>query len=158
MIIRRPQPGQREVLDIGRLDVVEGLVGDCWSRRRSAHRPDGSANPDMQLSVMNSRVISLLAGERSRWSLSGDQLFVDLDLSVANLPAGTRLAVGGAVIAVTDPIHISCKAFVTRYGMAAAAFVHSPEGTALRLRGINAKVVSSGDVRVGDPVKKLSSV
>jgi hypothetical protein len=155
LIVRRPGPGQREVLDTCRLDVVEGLVGDCWSARASGQSADGLLHLSRQLTVMNSRVMALLARDRSRWALSGDQLFVDFDLSAANLPPGTRVAIGSAVIAVTDALHSSCKAFALRYGVAATAFVHSAVGRALRLRGVNARVIRSGDVRVGDSVKKL---
>jgi hypothetical protein len=158
LIVRRLGPGQRETLDIGRLDVVEGLVGDCWSTRASAHALNGMPHPDRQLNVMNSRVMALLARDRSRWALSGDQLFVDLDLSRANLAPGARVAVGTAVIAVTEQIHSSCRAFALRYGVAATVFVNSPVGRALRLRGVNARVIRAGDVRVGDPVRKLYSV
>jgi hypothetical protein len=157
LIVRRPGPGRREVLDTCRLDVVDGLVGDCWSTGPSGQSADGWLHLSRQLTVMSSRVMALLARDQSRWALSGDQLFVDLDLSVANLPSGTRVAIGSAVIAVTEPLHSSCKAFASRYGVAATAFVHSPVGGALRLRGVNARVIRSGDVRVGDPVKKLSS-
>ena len=156
LIVRRPRPGEREVVEIGRLDVAVGLVGDCWTSRPSAHTADGAPHPDMQLNVMNSRVMRLLAQEKPSWAMSGDQLFIDLDLSVANLPPGARLAVGGAIITVTDQVHHTCKAFARRYGTAAARFVQSPDGRSLRLRGVNARVVRSGDVKVGDPVWKLS--
>ena len=102
LIVRRPRIGEREVLDEGQLDVVEGLVGDTWSTRSSRRSKDGLAHPDMQLNIMNARVIALVAQDRERWHLAGDQLFMDLDLSAENLPPGTRLAVGSAVIEVTD--------------------------------------------------------
>src|SRR5260221_12700143 len=92
MIVRRPQVGAREVIEEGQLDLNEGLVGDSWRRRSSRRTADGAPNPDMQLNLMNSRVVSLVSQDRTRWPLAGDQLFVDLDLSDANLPAGTRLA------------------------------------------------------------------
>ena len=122
LIVRRPRPGEREVVEIGRLDVAGGLVGDCWTSRPSAHTADGAPHPEMQLSVVNSRVMRLLAQETSSWAMSGDQLFIDLDLSVANLPPGARLAVGEAIIAVTDQVHRTCKAFATRYGHRRSAF------------------------------------
>jgi hypothetical protein len=156
LIVRRPGIGQRELLQQARLDVNQGLVGDCWLTRGSARTPDGSAHPDMQLNVMNSRVAALLARDLESWALSGDQLFVDLDLGTANLHAGALLKIGGAIIAVTAQQHSSCRAFVERYGLAAATFVQSKVGRAMRLRGINARVVQSGDVRIGDSVRKLS--
>ena len=101
LIVRRPQVGAREVLDEGHLDVVQGLVGDNWRTRGSSRTPDGSAHPDMQLNVMNARMIALVAQEKARWPLAGDQLFIDMDLSADNVPPGTHLALGAAVIAVT---------------------------------------------------------
>jgi len=137
-----------------RSDLSDGLVGDNWKARGSRSTPDGSANPDMQLNVMNARVIELLAQSKDRWALAGDQLFVDFDLSETNVPAGTRLAIGKAVIEVTPPPHTGCKKFSARFGVDAMKFVNSPEGKQLHLRGINAKIVQPGIIRVGDGVSK----
>jgi hypothetical protein len=154
MIVRRPQTEAREILAEGRLDLAHGLVGDNWKARGSRDTPDGSANPEMQLNLMNARVIELLAPEKDRWALAGDQLFVDLDLSEHNVPPGTRLAIGSAVIEVTAPPHLGCKKFSARFGADAMKFVNSPEGRQLHLRGINAKIVQPSVIRVGDVVKK----
>ncbi|MGD9091928.1 MAG: hypothetical protein PVF74_03710 [Anaerolineales bacterium] len=157
LIVRRPETDEREVLIEGELDLEEGLVGDNWRARGSSSTPDGSAHPDMQLNIMNSRVIGLLAQERERWQLAGDQLYLDLDLSDENLPPGTQLAFGAAVIEVTDIPHTGCRKFSARFGVEAMKFVNSPEGKQLRLRGINAKVVKPGRVRVGDMAKKVKA-
>ena len=157
LIVRRPAVNERELLDEAALDCVDGMVGDTWKARRSSRTADGSPHPEMQLTVMNSRAIDLIAQGRHRWPLAGDQLFVDLDLSAANLPPGTRLAVGSAVIEVTSEPHTGCGKFVERFGVDAMKFVNSPIGRELRLRGINARVVQSGVVRVGDAVRKESS-
>ncbi len=155
LIVRRPQTGEREVLEEGELDLVEGLVGDNWRTRGSSRTSDGSSHPDMQLNIMNSRVIALVAQDKNRWQLAGDQLFIDIDLSAENLPAGTQLAFGSAVIEVTNQPHNGCKKFVARFGLDAMKFVNSPVGKQLRLRGINAKVVQPGVIRVGDIVSCL---
>jgi hypothetical protein len=155
LIVRRPSLGERESLTEGELDVAQGLVGDTWSTRGSRRSKDGLAHPEMQINVMNSRVIALVAQERERWHLAGDQLFVDLDLSGENLPPGTRLAVGSAVIEVTPEPHTGCEKFVSRFGVDAMKFVNSPLGRQLNLRGINAKVVQPGVIRVRDLAKKL---
>ena len=155
LIVRRPQVNAREVLEEGALDLVEGLVGDSWKVRASTRTPDGSPHPDMQLNVMNARVIALVAGEKGRWPLAGDQLFIDMDMSHENLPPGTRLAVGSAVIEVTDQPHTGCKKFAARFGLDALKLVNSPVGRQLQLRGVNAKVAQPGVIRVGDLVKKL---
>lgn len=155
MIVRRPAVGEREVLEEGVLDLAEGLVGDTWRARPSSRMPDRSPHRDMQINVMASRVIDLLAGHRDRWALAGDQLFLDMDLSAANLPPGTRLAIGEAVIEVTPQPHTGCAKFVERFGLDAMKFVNSPVGRSLNLRGINARVVQPGTVRVGDRARKL---
>ena len=155
LIVRRPAEDEREVLEEGLLDIDNGLVGDMWRRRGSSRRPDRSANPDAQLTLMNARAAELVAGSRERWPLAGDQLFVDLDLSVENLPAGTRLGVGRAVVEVTAEPHTGCAKFSARFGTEAIKFVNKSPGRELRLRGVNTRVVTPGAVRVGDAITKL---
>jgi len=155
MIVRRPKIGAREVLTVGELDPVEGLVGDTWRARSSSRTADGSAHPDMQLNIMNARVVALVAQQEDRWPLAGDQLFIDLDLSDANLPPWTKLAIGSAIIEVTDQPHTGCGKFIERFGADAAKFVNSTIGRELHLRGINARVVQAGTIRVGDRAQKL---
>ena len=150
-VVRRPVEGEREELETGELDLVEGLVGDRWSRGKRGRTPD----PATQLTLMSARAAELVAGSSERWALAGDQLYVDIDLSEANLPAGTRLAIGEAVVELSQEPHTGCKKFVARFGLEAMLFVNSPEGRALRLRGANARVVQPGVVRPGDEVRKL---
>ncbi|MEM7345069.1 MAG: MOSC domain-containing protein, partial [Chloroflexota bacterium] len=155
LISRRPTTDEREILQAAELDLTEGLVGDNWLARGSASMPDGSANPDAQLTFMNTRVIDLVAQDKARWHLAGDQIFVDLDLSVDNLPPGTQLSIGTTIIEVTPLPHTGCQKFVERFGGDAMKFVNSKAGRALRLRGMNAKVVQGGTIKAGDTVKKL---
>ena len=157
LIVRRPAENEREVLDEAQLDLDEGLVGDMWRARGSSRTEDGSAHPGMQLTLMNARAIALVAGDRDpeRWAQAGDQLYVDLDLSVDNLPPGTRLAVGSAVVEVTDQLHTGCAKFTARFGSDAIRFVNKSPGRELRLRGMYARVIESGHVRRGDTIRKL---
>ncbi len=155
LIVRRPQKNVREVLRKGELDLTEGLIGDTWKTRGSSRTADGSSHPDMQLNIINSRVAALVAQKESRWQLAGDQLYIDLDLSDENLPPGTQLAIGSAVIEVTTQPHLGCKKFVERFGLDAMKFVNSSVGKKLHLRGINAKVVQTGVIKTNDSVKKI---
>jgi hypothetical protein len=155
LIVRRPAVGAREILDVAELDAAAGLTGDTWVIRSSSRTADGQPHPDMQLNVMNARAAALVARVRERWALAGDQLYVDLDLSEENLPAWTRLALGTAIIEVTDQPHTGCAKFVERFGVDAMKFVNSSVGRSLRLRGLNARVVQPGTVRVGDAARKL---
>lgn len=155
LIVRRPQVETREVLQEAQLDLVDGVVGDTWKIRGSSRTTDGSSHPDMQLNIMNSRVADLVAQDIARWQLAGDQLYVDLELSYENLPPGTCLSIGTAIVEVTDQPHTGCKKFVARFGVEALKFIESPEGKRLNMRGINAKVVQPGVIRVGDIAKKL---
>lgn len=154
-IVCRPDFGVRAVQETAELDPANGLVGDSWKTRGSRHTPDGTAESDKQLNVMNSRAVALVARHPDRWALAGDQLFVDLDLSPANLPPGTNIEIGTAVIQVTSPPHLGCGKFAERFGNDAVMFVNSPAGRELNLRGINARVVRPGVIRLGDFVKKL---
>jgi len=157
MIVRRPKVDERELLDQAELSVEEGVVGDTWKLRSSSRMPAGGPHPDMQLNIIATRVIGLIAQDRARWALAGDQLFIDLDLAEENLPAWTKLQIGSAIIEVTDQPHTGCAKFVSRFGIEAMKFVNSPLGRSLNLRGINARVVQPGTIRVGDVVKKLSA-
>lgn len=154
LVVRRPAVGQREVLTTGRLDPAVGLVGDTWQERGSGRTDDGSAHPDMQLNVMSHPMVEFLAQDPEREPLAGDQIYLDLDVSHANLPAGSRLDVGehGTVIEVTDQPHNGCAKFINRFGKDAMTFVNGPEGKPRRLRGLCARVVSAGPISPGDRV------
>jgi hypothetical protein len=154
LVLRRPGEGEREILDEARLTFAEGVEGDTWNVRGSRRSDDGSSHPDMQLNVMNARVARFIAGEPERMALAGDQLYVDLDLSEDNVPPGTRLAIGSAVIEITDQPHTGCAKFRQRFGPDALRFVNSEVGRQLHLRGVNARVVVEGTVRPGDTVTK----
>lgn len=150
LIVRRPQVDQREVLETAELTLEEGLAGDSWLARAGAD-PDR----DTQLNIMNARFTALVAGSEERWALAGDQLYLDLDIGEQNLPTGTRVAIGETVIEVTAVPHTGCQKFSARFGLEARRFVNSDVGKALRLRGLNARVVVPGTIRQGDPVTKL---
>lgn len=155
LIVRRPQISEREVLEIGELKTEVGLVGDTWNIRPSSRTADGTPHPEMQINIINSRTIDLLAHDESRWKLAGDQLYLDLDLSAENLPPGTQISIGSAILEVTAQPHTGCKKFIERFGLEAMNFVNSAVGRELNMRGINAKVVLSGTIKKGDLVRKV---
>ena len=156
LIVSRPAPGERRRLDVGRLDFVHGLLGDSWHQRPSSKMPDGGPNPYAQVTVMGVRAVRLLSASEDpdRWALAGDQLFVDFDFSEETLPVGSRVAVGDALLLVTAEPHLGCGKFARRFGVDALKAVNSDEGRALRLRGLNARVLEGEDIQVGDSVTK----
>ena len=155
MIVQRPGVDQREVVAEGELDTAAGLVGDSWHARGSSRISDGGPNPAAQVTIMNARVLALLAQSEERWPLAGDQLIVDVDLSEANLPPGARLAIGSAVLEVTEEPHTGCSKFAQRFGHDALRFVSTSTAMQLRLRGANTRVVQCGAIRIGDKATKL---
>ncbi len=155
-IVCRPATGERLELMEAKLDAVEGLAGDNWRSRGYRKTPDGSAHPDMQLNIMNARVISIIAKNESRWQLAGDQFFIDLDLSHENLPPGIQLQLGDAVIEITAEPHLGCGKFTERFGLDAGRFVNSTTGKSLNLRGVNARVIQSGSVLRGAIARKIT--
>lgn len=155
LIVRRPGVDERETLEEGVLDVDSGLMGDNWATRAYSRSEGGEPDVFAQLTLMNARVVELIAGPPDRWPLAGDQLYVDFDLSKDNLPAGTKVAVGEAVVEVSAKPHTGCGKFIRRYGLAAQRWVNSETGRLNRLRGVNTRVVKPGAIRVGDRVTKL---
>jgi hypothetical protein len=151
LIVRRPAEGEREILEQAQLDTVEGMIGDRWSSTRR-----DPASRENQLTLMSSRAAALVSGGPDGWAIAGDQLYVDLALSYENLPPGTRLWLGSAVIEVTAAPHTGCGKFLKRFGSDAQKLVNSPAGRELNLRGINAKVITAGALRRGDPIAKAT--
>lgn len=148
----RTAVGGRKVLTEGRFVAGSGLAGDCWTTHHSTATPDGSPDPRAEITVVNWRVMHLIAGPPERVAVAGDQVYVDLDLSEDNLPPGTALTFGSAVLEVTAKPHLGCAKFRARFGGDALRFVNGIEGRKLRLRGINTRILRSGTARVGDVV------
>jgi hypothetical protein len=156
MVVRRPAVDERDILDEGILDPADGLVGDNWLSRATSYAIAEGRHLQAQLNVMSARMVRYLAPTIAEQAMAGDQLFLDLDISVANLPTGTRLAIGDeAVIEVSAKPHNGCAKFVSRFGQEAMLFVNSEVGKELRLRGFNARVIEGGVIRPGDKVRKL---
>ncbi|MFN8167254.1 MAG: hypothetical protein U0S36_00575 [Candidatus Nanopelagicales bacterium] len=152
LLVVRPGVDERVVLTSVAISEEQGLEGDSWDQRPSRRTPDGGPNPAAKVTVMNARAAALVAGERERWPLAGDQVYADLDVSLDNLPTGTRLHLGDAILEVTDAPHTGCAKFSARFGVDALRLTATPEGKQLRLRGINTAVVRGGTVAVGDQV------
>jgi MOSC domain-containing protein YiiM len=155
LIVRRPATEERELISQGRLIPTSGLEGDNWRERGSTSMPDGSANPEAEITLMNVRVIQALTPDETRWALAGDQFFVDFDLSEENTPAGTRLVIGSAIVEVSPLPHNGCKKFSERFGADALKFISMAENKPLRMRGINAKIIQAGEVKQGDLIRKV---
>jgi MOSC domain-containing protein YiiM len=155
-IVIRPGPGARRDVESAKISLAGGVEGDRWFRGGGLKTDDGQPHPDVQICIMNARCIELIAGARDNWSLAGDNLFVDLALDPENLPPGTRLAIGSAIIEITAVAHTGCDRFAARYGREACVFVNVGAGKRHRLRGVYARVVRDGRVSVGDRIRKLA--
>ena len=155
LIAIRPAIEEREIVDSAELDLERGVAGDNWAEKPSSKT--GAPNPQAQVTLMSSRAAALVAdGEDPEgWAQAGDQLYVDFDLSEENLPAGSQIEIGDAVLEVTPEPHLGCGKFIKRFGVDALKLVNSPIGRELRLRGINARVVAPGTVRRGDTVRRV---
>ena len=154
LIVCRPQVNERQELNMGELTIHEGLVGDIW-RKMLDKGSNKYVNPDTQLALINSRVISVIASDKNKWKLAGDQFYVDFDLSKNNVSTGSRLKIGSAIIEVTKEPHLGCNKFSKRFGKDAVKFVNSSMGQLLNLRGIYAKVITPGYVELGAVISKL---
>lgn len=154
-IVRRPAAGKREELTLCVLTTAGGLIGDHWAQGAWKSLADGSPDPEVQVSLMNSRFIDLIATARSNWAPSGNNFFVDMDLSASNLPIGQRLTLGTAEIEISPVPNTGCKFFIERYGRDACVFVNRGVGREHRLRGVYAKVIKDGCVQLGDELRKL---
>ena len=155
MIVMRPDIDARETVQRCELSLEDGLVGDNWKTRGALKRIPRKPEIERQLTLMNARAAALVAVTEDRWPLAGDQFYVDLDLSDANVPAGTQLRMGTAVVEVTEPPHTGCRKFIQRFGKDAMKWVNSESGRRHNLRGVNARVVSEGRVSAGDTIRKL---
>ncbi|MBA4054374.1 MAG: MOSC domain-containing protein [Marivirga sp.] len=157
MIVVRPEKKHRATLLECELTLKRGVEGDHWAKGCWKSLPDGSPDPDVQITIMNSRCLELISASRSRWPLAGDNLIVDMDLSIHNLQPGQKLSIGSAVLEITSVPHTGCNHFKERFGIDSLKFISSKRGKELRLRGIYARVIKDGQIKVGDRLKKVVS-
>ncbi len=155
LIVVRPQTNEREVLSHALFSPETGVAGDNWQNQCWKTLANGQADPVVQVAIMNARMIDVLTRDKSQWPLAGDQLFVDLDLSVNNLSPGTQLHIGTAVLEITAEPHRACSKFEQRFGKVARQYVNSAQGDMHRLRGVYAKIILTGEVSTGDVIHKL---
>lgn len=156
-LVIRPGENLRTIVNSVTVCSEQGVHGDSWSKGCWKKLPDGSPHPDVQVAIMNSRMIDLAAGSQELWSAAGDNLFVDMDLSKENLPSGQKLTIGQTLLEITSEPHLGCKKFALRFGIDAVRFVNSPRGRELRLRGVYARVLRAGEIKVGDRMNKVKS-
>jgi MOSC domain len=154
LIVVRPKTNGRESLAQAEFSPEGGVAGDNWLTHCWKKTASGASDPEVQVAIMNARMIEVLAGDKSCWPPAGDQLFVDFDLGVENLRLGDQLEIGGAVLEIAAEPHRGCQKFKQRFGEAALHWVNSTQGDACRLRGVYANIISAGQVEVGDVIYK----
>jgi MOSC domain-containing protein YiiM len=149
MLVIRPTEDERIMPPMVEVSADLGVHDDRWSK--------GAARdyPDTQITIINARLLDLVAGGRDRWALAGDNIVADMDLSQVNLATGQKLEIGSAILEITDTPHTGCNKFSSRYGAEALRFVNIGPGKEMRLRGVYARVAQEGVISVGDRIRKL---
>ena len=155
MIVVRTSKRERAVPWYCKLSPAFGVEGDHWSQGAWKSLPEGIPDPMVQVTIMNSRCLDLIATSKERWPLAGDNLIVDMDISTANLKPGQKVSIGSAVLEISDIPHTGCMKFRDRFGVEALKFVSSKEARELRLRGLFARVIKEGEISIGDRLKKI---
>ncbi|WP_062763020.1 hypothetical protein [Falsirhodobacter sp. alg1] len=154
MLCFRPATGERDFRDHLRLTRAEGIPGERWLTRPWMRLPDGSPHPAIQVSILPKRVLDLVWTDHSV-PHPGDPIIADLDTSLANLPTGSLIRVGTAVLRVSGEFNDACVKWKVRYGKDAKDWITAPGHPELRLRGILCSVEEDGDVHLGDLIVKL---
>lgn len=151
----RPGFRKRTFVDELSLSVADGVKGDRWKEFGWLKLPDGSADPRIQVCVLQKRVLDCVWREGDSVDYPGDTMIVDMDMSEANLPTGTRLQVGSAIIEVSDVFNDACTKWSARYGKESREWINVPDNVPLRLRGILCRVVQDGSVKLSDLMRKI---
>ena len=155
LIVVRPQHGERRTPASVHISTEHGVAGDRWSKGCWLETEDGEPHPSVQVNLMSVRAAKAIAGEIKNWKAAGNNFFVDIDMSPENLPPGTRLRLGSAEIEISAQANKGCQKFIDRYGRDACVFVNVGPGWANRTRGLYARVIKNGEVRLGDMLQKL---
>ena len=155
LIVVRPDHGERETPEYVRVSADGGVEGDHWAKGCWLTTEDGRPDPRVQINLMSVRAAEAVAGDPANWPPAGNNFFVDLDLSPDNLAPGSRVALGSAEIEISDEPNKGCQKFIDHYGRDACVFVNVGRGLQFRMRGLYARVVKDGEVRLGDRVRKL---
>ena len=148
----RPALGQRVFPERISMTKAQGIPGERWATTPWMRLADGSPDPRIQVSILQSRVMDLVWQDRNQ-PHPGDPIVADLEMSEANLPVGTLLQAGTAVLRVSDVWNDPCAKWKVRYGTDAYDWVRSSPH--LRLRGILCAVEVDGEVGLADRLQVL---
>ena len=151
----RPDFGTRAFPDKLILTVDHGILGERWTHSPWLTLPNGDPDPRIQVSILSKRVMDLCWRDRERVIHPGDPFVVDMNLGEANMPVGTRLAIGTAIVEVSDKFNTACVKWRDRYGQDSLHWMNLARNRPYRLRGILCRIVQDGEVKLGDRLAKL---
>jgi hypothetical protein len=155
LLCSRPKPNHRTFPQTLTFTRASGVAGDFESSRPWLTLPDGSPDPRNQVSIMSWQVLDLVWRDRDRVAHPGDNIAVDMNLTAHNLPVGTLLAAGTAILRVSDEPNDGCVKWKVRSGRAAYDWSTRDDHLPLRLRGVYCSVEQDGEMHLGDTLRRL---
>ncbi|MCV6597893.1 MAG: hypothetical protein OIF40_12535, partial [Mangrovicoccus sp.] len=133
-----------------------GVIGDRWAEHAWLRLPDGRPDPRIQVCILPTQVWDTVCN-RPNMPHPGDTIIADLDMSEANLPSGSLLQAGSAVLRVSDVFNDACVKWRARYGDASYRWINRADHCPLRLRGLLCSIERPGQIQRSDFLSPLDT-